>query len=114
MRAEIHVHGFDDGHGRDVVFLVVGDLLFAAAIGFADGLLHGAGAAVGIENGAAFDVARAAADGLNQRGGAAEIAFFVGVQNGDQRNFGQVQAFAQQVDADQARQIRRGANRAES
>ena len=62
--------------------------------------VHGAGARVGVENGAAFDVARAAADGLNQRSGAAEIAFLVGVENCDQRNFRKVQAFAQQIDAD--------------
>ena len=48
-----------------------------------------------------FDVPRAAADGLDERSGAAEIAFLVGVENGDERNFGQIQAFAQQVDADQ-------------
>ncbi len=92
---EFHVHGLDDGFGRDVVFLVVGELFVAAAIGFADGLVHGAGAAVGVENGAAGDVAGAAADGLDERGGAAEIAFFVGVEDGDERDFGEVEAFAE-------------------
>ena len=29
------------------------------------------------------------------------IAFFVGVENRDQRNFGEVEAFAEQVDADE-------------
>ena len=56
---------------------------------------------VGVEDGAAFDVAGAAADGLDQRGGAAEIAFFVGVENGDQGNFGKVEAFAEEIDADE-------------
>ena len=87
---ELHVHGLYDGHRRDVVFLVVVDLLGAAAVGFIDGLIHGIGAAVGVENGAAFDVASAAADRLNKRSGAAEVAFFVGVKDGDERNLGQI------------------------
>ncbi len=49
-----------------MIFLVVGDLFGAAAIGFADGLVHGVGAAIGVENGAALDVAGAAADSLDQ------------------------------------------------
>ena len=46
-------------------------------------------------------MASGTARGLNQAGGRAQIAFFVGIQNRDQRNFRQVQAFAQQVNADQ-------------
>ena len=46
-------------------------------------------------------VPRATANGLDKRSGATEIALFVGIQDGHQRNFGQFQAFAQQVDADQ-------------
>ena len=80
---------------------VVGFLFGAAAIGFADGLAHGVGHAVGVENGAAFEVAGAAAHGLDQRGGAAEVAFFIGVENRDERNFREIEAFAQQVDADE-------------
>src|SRR6266568_3080498 len=98
---ELHVHGLYNGHWRDVVLFIESHLLGAAAIGFVDGLIHGVSAAVGIENGAAFDMAGAAADGLNQRSGAAEIAFLVGVENGDKRDFGQVQPFAKQVDADE-------------
>src|SRR5690242_13488948 len=98
---ELHIHGFHDGHWRDVVLFVESYLLGAAAIRFVDGLIHGVSAAVGVENGAAFDVAGAAADGLNQRSGAAEIAFLVGVEDGDKRDFGQVQPFAKQIDADE-------------
>ena len=86
---------------RDAVRVVVGHLLGAAAIGFLDGLGHRAGHAVGVQDGAAFDVARAAADRLDERGGAAQVAFLVGVEDRDERNFGQIEAFAQQVDADQ-------------
>ena len=85
----------------DVVLAVVGVLLGAAAIGFADGLAHRVGHAVGVEDGATFDVASAAAHGLDQRSSAAEIAFFVGVENRDERNFRQVEAFAEEIDADE-------------
>ncbi len=76
---ELHVHASDDGLRRDVILGVVGELLGAAAIGFVDGLLHRAGHPVGVENCAALDVARAAADGLDEGRGAAKITFLVGV-----------------------------------
>ena len=66
-----------------------------------EGFLHRVGHAVGVENGPAIQVAGAAADGLDQRSRGAQEAFFVGVENRDQRNFRQVESFAQQVDADQ-------------
>ena len=58
---EAHVDGGNDGGGGDAVFFVVGDLLFAAAVGFVDGALHGFGHLVGVEDGAAFKVAGGAA-----------------------------------------------------
>ena len=57
--------------------------------------------AVGIEDRPAVDVARGAADGLDQRGLGAQEAFLVGVEDRDQPAFGDVEALAQQVDADQ-------------
>ena len=42
-----------------------------------------------------------AADGLYQRPFGAQEAFLVGVENGDQRHFRDIEAFAQQVDAHQ-------------
>ena len=56
---------------------------------------------VGIHDHAAIGVARGAADGLDQRGLGAQEAFLVGVQNGDEAAFGNIQPLAQQVDADQ-------------
>ena len=47
------------------------------------------------------DVARGPADGLDQRGARAQEALLVGVEDRHQRHLGQVQALAQQVDADQ-------------
>ena len=46
-------------------------------------------------------MARRAADGLDQRPARAQKAFLIGIQNRHQRDFRQIQAFAQQVDADQ-------------
>src|SRR5271163_4222290 len=56
---------------------------------------------VGIHDYAAVDMARGAARGLNQRAGRTQVAFFIGVQNRDQRHLRQIEAFAQQVDSDQ-------------
>jgi hypothetical protein len=61
------------------------------------GARHG----VCIEDHAAVDVARGAADGLNERGLAAQKAFLVGVEDRDQRAFRDVEALAQEVDPDQ-------------
>ena len=80
---------------------VVLDLLLAAAVGLGDRALHRAGHGVGIEDHLAVDIARGAADGLDQRGLAAQKSFLVGVEDRDQRAFGNVEALAQQIDADQ-------------
>ena len=50
---------------------------------------------------AAVDVARGAADGLDQRGLGAQEALLVGVEDGDERAFRDVEALAQEIDADQ-------------
>ena len=86
---------------RDAVLGVVLLLHHAAAAGLFDRALHRIGHAVGVEHHLGVDVAGRAADGLHQRGFAAQKAFLVGVENGDQRDFGQVEALAQEVDADQ-------------
>ena len=56
---------------------------------------------VRVEDHFAVEVAGGAAGGLDEAGGAAQIALLVGVENGHQRDLGQVEALAQQVDADQ-------------
>ena len=60
-----------------------------------------AGHLVGVEDHLAVDVAGGAADGLDQAGLAAQEAFLVGVEDRHQRALGDVEALAQQVDADQ-------------
>ena len=86
---------------RDAVRGVPGHLLVAAPVGLLQRRAQAVGHPVGIEDDAALDVAGGAADGLHQRGVAAQEAFLVGVEDGDQRAFGNVEPLAQQVDADQ-------------
>ena len=62
--------------------------------------LHAVGDRVGVQNHLGVDVAGGAADRLDQARLAAQKAFLVGVENRDQRDFRQVEPFAQQVHAD--------------
>jgi hypothetical protein len=80
---------------------IVGDLLFATPFGLAHGPLHGIGHLVRIQDGAAMQVARGAAYGLDQRALGTQKTLFVGIQYGHQGHLGNVQALAQQVDAHQ-------------
>src|SRR5262249_49557203 len=75
--------------------------LGAAAISLVDGFVHRLGTTIRIEKGATFDVTRTAADRLNERSGTAEITFLVGVENGNERDFGKIEAFSKQVDANE-------------
>ena len=56
---------------------------------------------VGVEDDFAVEMPRGAAGGLDQTRFAAQKTFLVRVENRDERNFRQIQSFAQQVDADQ-------------
>ena len=66
-----------------------------------DGPLHRIGYLVGVENDLGVDVARRPADRLDKRGAAAQEALFVGVENGHERDLGQIEPLAQQIDANQ-------------
>ena len=66
-----------------------------------DQRLHALRDRVGEENDLAVDVARRAAGGLNERSLAAQIAFLVGIEDADERDLRQIEAFAQQIDADE-------------
>jgi len=70
-----------DRRGGDAVLLVVGELDRAAAIGLGDRGLHRLRLLVGIHQNRPLDVARRAADRLDQRGLAAQEALLVGVEN---------------------------------
>ena len=80
---------------------VVGDLLVAAPVGLVDRLLHRGGHPVGVHDHLAGDVAGRAADRLDQRLVRAQEALLVGVEDRDQRHLGEVEALAEQVDADE-------------
>ena len=83
------------------MFFVVFLLFFAAARGLVHRRLHRAGDVRRIQYRFAPRVACGAANGLNQGALSSEAAFFVGVEDGNQRHFRHIQPFAQQVDADQ-------------
>jgi hypothetical protein len=47
-------------------------------------------------------MAGGAADGLDEgAGGTAEEAFFIGIEDGDERDLREIETFAQEVDADE-------------
>ena len=79
----------------------MGHLFGAAALGFTHGPGHGVGYPVGIQNRSAFQVTRSAAYGLDQRALRAQKTFLVRVQNRHQRDLGNIQPLAQQIDANQ-------------
>ena len=81
----------------DVVRLLLG----AGALGLVDGDLHRLGDPVGVHHDLAADVARGAADDLDERPRRPQEALLVGVEDRDQGHLGQVDALAQQVDADE-------------
>ncbi len=83
------------------MLLVMGPLHRAAALGLIQGAADGIGHHIGIQNGAATQVAGGASDGLDERAGGAQEAFLVGIEDRDQRDLRQIKPFAQQVDADQ-------------
>src|SRR3954454_7983301 len=85
----------------DAVGLVVGHLLLSPAVGLLDRLLHGRGDGVGVHVHLAGDVARGAADGLDERCARPEESFLVGVEDRDERQLRQVETLAQEVDADE-------------
>ena len=86
--------------GRDAVFGVVGELRVPSPGGLVDGLLHAVGDVVGVEDDFGVDVSCRASDGLDQAGGTAEEPFLVGIEDGDERDFGQIESFPEQVDSD--------------
>src|ERR1017187_6858274 len=96
-----HVERPHDALRRNAVLLVVSALNGAPAVGLVQRFPHRVGHLVGVKNGAAAQVTRATADGLDQRSRRTKEAFLVGIENRHQRDFRQVETFAQQIDADE-------------
>lgn len=95
------VDWLEDGPGGDVVIEIVLMLNGSSSFGFVDGGFHGRGDGIGVENNGAVSVASGSSDGLYEAASAAKEAFFVGVKDGDQGDFGDVEAFAKKVNADE-------------
>ena len=72
-----------------------------APLGQRDRRAHRVGHLVGVEDRLAVRVARGATDRLDEGAARAQEALLVGVEDRDQRDLGQVETLAQQVDADQ-------------
>ena len=66
-----------------------------------DTVLHRLGDLVSIHDHFAFYVSRGTSCGLSERSGITQEALFVGIQDGHQAYFGQVESLAQQVDTHQ-------------
>ena len=100
-----HLEGLLDGAlgggGGDAVLGVVVGLELAAVTGDGEQGLDALGLLVGKEDDFSGDVAGGAAGGLHEGGLAAEEAFFVGIEDADEGDFGEVEAFAEEVDADE-------------
>jgi hypothetical protein len=90
----------DDVRG-DAVLGVVVDLELAAVAADGEQGLDALGLLVGEEDDFAGDVAGGAAGGLDERGLAAQEAFLVGIEDADEGDLGEVEAFAEEVDADE-------------
>ena len=95
------MHTPPDGLRVDPVLGVVRLLDHPAALGLADRRLHRVGDGVRVHQDLPVDVARGATDRLDQRGVGAEESFLVGVEDRHERDLGQVESLAEQVDADE-------------
>ena len=80
---------------------VVGGLAHAAPLHLAEGGPHRVGDLVRVHDDLAADVPGRAAGGLDERGRRAEVALLVGVEDRDQGHLRDVEALAEQVDADE-------------
>ena len=87
---------------RYVVLLVERDLLRAVALRYRLELADRVGLVVGVEYHPSVDVARGAARRLEEGRNGPEEALLVGVEYRHKRNLGEVEALAQEVDADKA------------
>ena len=92
---------FDDRARRDAVFEVECFLDGAASSRLVDGFAEAVGECAGIEDDAPVGVSGGASDGLYEGAPGAQEALLVGVEDADELHFREVEAFAQEVDADE-------------
>src|SRR3546814_6241930 len=82
----------DLGFRRDAVGGVEGLLPLPAAVGLLRRRHEAVGHLVGIEHHAAVDVARGAPDGLDERGGGAQEALLVGIEDRSEEHTSELQS----------------------
>ena len=85
----------------DAIGLVIRHLFFAAAVGLGNGPLHGAGNLICIKDYFAVDIARGAANGLNQTRLGPQKTLFIRIQNCHHATFRNIQSFTQQVNSNE-------------
>jgi hypothetical protein len=98
---EAFLDGARDAARSDVVFLIVGELLRAAVLGGGEEILDALSQDISVENHFPVQMARSAARSLDQTRGGTEVAFLVGIENGDEGDFGKIETFAKEVNADE-------------
>ena len=69
----------------------------ATTVGFAEGFYHGFGEIVGIENDFTVGVSGSTTNDLDEGSRGTEEAFFICVEDGDERHFGEVDSFTEEV-----------------
>ena len=84
-----------------MVVLVVFELDASSASRLVDGFLHAVGDGVGIHDHLAVDITGGTTGSLCQRAVRTQEPFLVGIEDGNERDFRQVETFTQQVHADQ-------------
>ena len=87
--------------GGNAVFGIVVHLFEAAAIGLVDGELHAARNLFGVHDDAPVHVACGTTRRLRHAAAVAQKTFLVGIEDGHEGYFRQVEPFAQEVDAHQ-------------
>ena len=90
-----------DGLRGNAVLFIIGALLLAPPLGFGHRAFHAARDPVGVEDYASVYISRRTPDGLDQGGLAPQETFLVRIEDADQPAFGNVEPFAQEIDADQ-------------
>ena len=101
VKADDFVASLDYGLRSDAMFFIVCELQCASAACLVDGLLHRVGDFVGIHDDRAVEVTCCASHGLCQRAVGAQESLFVGIEDGHERHFGQVESLTEQVDTDE-------------
>ena len=101
------LHGAPDGLRRYAVLFVVFHLLGTAIFGNRHQCFHAVRDCIREEHHFAIHMSRRTACGLDKGSLAPQKSFLVRVENADERNFGKIEAFPQQIDPDQDIEIGR-------